>query len=183
MMRWVCVNHVLETHFFGNPTPLANLSKPSSSSLLSSFQESLCKFSLKRWISAPGGIYESEMLLKGKRSQSLCINRPAAEPQGGESGRKLLVAEAPNPPPGCHLFPLSAHNPKQASPHLCDCTHCHFQEKSFSESILAFLWNRRNNSLNHRTERDDLITFIFETMKTQSGEVIWPAQAHTTRVV
>lgn len=84
-----------ETHFFGIPSPLANPSKPSTSSLLSYFQESMGKFSPKGWISAPGGIYESEMLLKGKRSQSLCINRPAAEPQGGESGRKL-VAEAPN---------------------------------------------------------------------------------------
>lgn len=117
MMRWVYVNHARETHFFGNPTPLANPSKPSSSSLLSSFQESMCKFSLKRWISAPGGIYESEMLLKGKRSQSLCINRPAAEPQGGESGRKLLVAEAPNLPAATyfHCLPTTPNKPAHTS--------------------------------------------------------------------
>lgn len=106
-----------ETHFFGYPGPLTNPSKPSPSSLLSSFQESVCKFSTKRWISPPGRIYESEMLFKGKRSQSLCINRPAAELQDREAGRKLLVALAPNLQAATyfHCLPTTPNKPAHTS--------------------------------------------------------------------
>lgn len=127
------------------------------------------------------GMYKSEKLLR-RKEEPRPLHKQASCRASREEGEETAPAPcSPGPkPPSYRLSPLSSHNPKQASPHLRDYIHpCHFQETRCSESILAFLWTHRNNSLTHRTERDDLVIFIFKMIKMQPEQFLWPTQARS----
>lgn len=118
---------------------------------------------------------------KGKGSQGLCLSRPAAGPPERKAGAWGNLAEAgrANCPLPLPLVSIVFLQPQTSQPTPLWLYSLSFSGKVISKSILAFRWNCRNNSLTHRTERDDLIAFIFKMVKMWLGGVCWTAQAHT----
>lgn len=130
--------------------------------------------SLQNNESAPQGNVQVRKAFKKRKSQGLCISRPSCRASREEGGRPLpaALAQTSQLPPVSAVFP----QPQPGQPTPPGLHPCHFQETRCSESILAFLWTHRNNSLTHRTERDDLVTFIFKMIKMQAEQFLWPTQ-------
>lgn len=126
-----CVYHTWRDSFLWQPS-LAHLLIPSRPSIPTPFFLSgkHGTNSLQNNESAPQGNVQVRKAFKKKKSQGLCISRPAAEPPEGRAGDRSRSPQPWPKPPSYRLsLVLSSHNPKQASPHLRDCTPVIFRKR------------------------------------------------------